>query len=70
MPCCAAPSPCPATALDFGAVVQRLADKGYEGWFVVEAEQDPVQAPPLEYARIGHRALTAALGAAGYQIVE
>ncbi len=56
--------------IDFGAVVQRLADVGYEGWFVVEAEQDPIQAPPFEYAQIGHRALTAALGAAGYQIVE
>lgn len=57
-------------SLDFGAIAQRLADRGYEGWFVVEAEQDPVQAPPDEYACIGHKALTDALGAAGYQIVE
>ena len=28
-------------SLDFGAIVQKLADHGYEGWFVVEAEQDP-----------------------------
>ena len=28
-------------SLDFGAIVQKLADYGYEGWFVVEAEQDP-----------------------------
>ena len=28
-------------SLDFGAIVQRFADHGYEGWFVVEAEQDP-----------------------------
>ena len=54
--------------LDFAAIVRRLADKGYEGWFVVEAEQDPVKAPPYEYACIGHRALTAALTAAGYDI--
>lgn len=54
-------------ALDFNTIVQRLADAGYEGWFVVEAEQDPVKAPPFEYAQIGHRALTAALAAAGYE---
>lgn len=55
-------------AIDFAAVCRRLADAGYEGWFVVEAEQDPAKAPPAEYARIGHRALSAALAAAGYQI--
>ena len=56
--------------VDFGTVTKRLAAIGYEGWFVVEAEQDPAKAPPLEYARIGHAALTKALAAAGYTIVE
>ena len=28
-------------SLDFAAIVRRLASYGYEGWFVVEAEQDP-----------------------------
>ena len=51
-------------------VIQRLADVGYEGWFVVEAEQDPAKAPPAEYARIGYRALTAALAKAGYRIED
>jgi inosose dehydratase len=37
---------------------------------VVEAEQDPAKAPPLEYSRIGHRHLTAAFEAAGYRISE
>ena len=55
-------------SLDFEAVVRRLADVGYEGWFVVEAEQDPATAPPYEYACIGHRTLTAALDKAGYAI--
>ena len=55
-------------AIDFPRVVGRLAEIGYRGWFVVEAEQDPAQAPPLEYARIGYRALHAALDAAGYRI--
>ena len=54
--------------IDFGPVIRRLADVGYEGWFVVEAEQDPAKAPPAEYAGIGYRALVAALGQAGYSI--
>lgn len=55
-------------AIDFTAIVRRLAEIGYEGWFVVEAEQDPAKAPPAEYARIGYRALAAALAKAGYRI--
>ena len=57
-------------ALDFGALARRLADSGYEGWFVVEAEQDPALAPPFEYACLGHGALTEALVAAGYRIED
>ena len=57
-------------SLDFHAIVKRFADHGYEGWFVVEAEQDPVKAPPLEYARIGHAALVRALNAAGYELAS
>ncbi len=57
-------------SIDFDAVVQRLADTGYEGWFIVEAEQDPVKAPPAEYARIGYEALVGSLGKAGYEIVR
>jgi inosose dehydratase len=57
-------------SIDFAAIVGRLASIGYEGWFVVEAEQDPVKAPPLEYAHIGHRALSAHLKNAGYQVLE
>ncbi len=55
-------------SLDFVELVQLMADTGYEGWFVVEAEQDPAKAPPLEYARIGFDALSSALDAAGYRI--
>lgn len=54
--------------LDFAALAGALANTGYEGWFVVEAEQDPARANPLEYARIGHAALTRALVRAGYVI--
>ena len=45
-----------------------LAEIGYAGWVVVEAEQDPYKANPLEMARIGHRALTEAFTEAGLEI--
>lgn len=37
-------------AIDFAPILQALADAGYQGWLVVEAEQDPAKANPLEYA--------------------
>jgi inosose dehydratase len=54
--------------IDYHAFARLLFDIGYEGWVVVEAEQDPAKAPPLEYSRIGHRHLTSAFEAAGYTI--
>jgi inosose dehydratase len=56
--------------IDFKATAALLAEIGYEGWMVVEAEQDPKKANPLKYARIGHEALSEALTAAGYSIEE
>ena len=56
--------------LDFGTIVRRLASCGYEGWFVVEAEQDPVPNPPLEMARKGHAELLRVMAAAGYEVVQ
>lgn len=55
-------------SLDFGAIVGRLAAYGYEGWFVVEAEQDPVANPPQAMARTGHAELVRVLAAAGYSV--
>lgn len=55
-------------SLDFEAIVKRLASHGYEGWFVVEAEQDPVKSPPLEMAKIGHKELLRVMAAAGYTV--
>ncbi|HEV8261628.1 MAG TPA: myo-inosose-2 dehydratase [Burkholderiales bacterium] len=56
--------------IDYYAFARVLADIGYEGWAVVEAEQDPVKAPPLEYSRIGLQHLKAAFVAAGFDIVK
>ncbi|MBN9045274.1 MAG: myo-inosose-2 dehydratase [Rhizobiales bacterium] len=57
-------------SLDFEAIVKALAGKGYEGWFVVEAEQDPVAHPPLEMARKGHKELLRVMAAAKYEVVK
>lgn len=37
-------------AIDFKSILQTLADAGFEGWLIVEAEQNPAMANPLEYA--------------------
>lgn len=55
-------------SLNFEEIVKRLAFHGYEGWFVVEAEQDPVKNPPLEMAKIGHKELLRVMAAAGYSV--
>jgi len=56
--------------IDYGPFARLLAEIGYRGWVVVEAEQDPAKANPLEMARIGHAALTKAFTDAGFAIVE
>lgn len=56
-------------SLDFAAIVKKLAGYGYEGWFVVEAEQDPKKAPPMKMAEIGYKELMRVMTAAGYQVV-
>lgn len=55
--------------LDFAAIVARLARYGYQGWFVVEAEQDPAVSPPDEMARVGHKELICVMAAAGYEVI-
>ncbi|MCQ8239295.1 myo-inosose-2 dehydratase [Rhizosaccharibacter radicis] len=49
--------------IDFASVFRALP--GYEGWVVVEAEQDPAVANPLDYATLGHRNMVRFLGEAG-----
>ncbi len=54
--------------VDYASILKRLADAGYEGWLVVEAEQDPRKANPLTYARMGYRNLSALALAAGFDV--
>ena len=57
-------------SLNYTDIISNLKDFGYEGWFVVEAEQDPKKAPPLEYAKKGYNEMKNCLINAGYKIVE
>ena len=57
-------------SLDFASIVGRLASYGYEGWFVVEAEQDPKINPPLAMAKKGHAELVRVTALAGYEVVQ
>jgi len=36
--------------VDFAPLFKIIEESGYEGWVLVEAEQDPAKANPLEYA--------------------
>ena len=54
--------------LDFTAALRPLAAAGYDGWLIVEAEQDPAQATPLTYARNGFRHLRQAAAEAGLTV--
>lgn len=43
--------------IDYAAVFAPLRKHGYEGWLVIEAEQDPTVADPFTYATLGHASL-------------
>lgn len=44
-------------SIDYVAVLRTLKDSGYQGWLVVEAEQDPAVAPSYVYAKKGYDTL-------------
>jgi inosose dehydratase len=56
--------------LDYATILKSLSDAGYEGWLVVEAEQDPRKAHPLTYARMGYDNLVRLARAAGFDVQE
>lgn len=43
--------------VDFEPVLKLAADHGYEGWVVIEAEQDPAVRNPYQYQSLGLSAL-------------
>jgi inosose dehydratase len=56
--------------IDYRAILKVLAENGYSGWLVVEAEQDPKKAHPLTYAAMGYRNLNRLAQEAGFTVVE
>ncbi len=57
-------------SIDYLPLLQRLCTAGYDGWLVVEAEQDPAKADPLTYASLGYRNLLKLARQAGMQVLE
>lgn len=43
----------PEGAVDFPAVLRIAAEAGYDGWVVIEAEQDPSVREPMHYQSMG-----------------
>jgi inosose dehydratase len=51
--------------LDFARLIGALSAIGYSGWVVIEAEQDPEEADPRDYSRLGLDTLRREARAAG-----
>lgn len=51
--------------VDFAAVLSEVAKTPYDGWLVVEAEQDPQKANPEHYANLGFANLHSLAAQAG-----
>ncbi|MDO6729392.1 myo-inosose-2 dehydratase [Marinovum sp. 2_MG-2023] len=58
----------PEGVIDFQSVANRLAAMDYDGWIVVEAEQDPAKANPKVYSKLGYDTIVATCAKAGLEI--
>ena len=56
--------------IDYKPLFDVLKEKNYSGWLVVEAEQDPAKANPLEYAKIGYKYLSETLNKSKIEIFK
>ena len=56
--------------IDYKPFLTVLKNKNYEGWLVVEAEQDPAKANPFEYAKIGYNYLSKTAKECGFNIIS
>ena len=54
--------------INYNPILKYLIANSYNNWLIIEAEQDPKKANPLEYAKIGHKYLSKALNDVGYEI--
>ncbi len=55
--------------IDYKPFLTILKKMNYEGWLVVEAEQDPAKANPFEYAKIGYNYLRKTAEECGFEII-
>jgi inosose dehydratase len=55
-------------AIDSVAAPEPLAEAGYSGWLICEAEQNPSKAHPLTYARRGYATLKATVEQVGLKL--
>ena len=55
--------------IDYKPFLNILKKMNYEGWLVVEAEQDPAKANPFEYAKIGYNYLSKTAEECGFEII-
>ena len=55
----------PEGGIEFEPVLTTAAGHGYDGWLVIEAEQDPLKAEPMKYQSMGLGALKTMARAAG-----
>jgi len=58
----------PDGCIDFQAITDRLKAMDCDGWIVVEAEQDPVKAPPFKYSKMGFNHIVDISGRSGLTI--
>ena len=56
--------------IDYKPFLKVLKNRNYEGWLVVEAEQDPAKANPFEYAKIGYKYLSKTAKECGFNIIS
>ena len=55
--------------IDYRPIFNQLVKNNYQGWLVVEAEQDPKKANPFEYAKIGFNYLKKTSSECGLEII-
>ena len=54
--------------IEYKPLLEIFKQNNYDKWLIIEAEQDPKKANPLEYAKIGNRYLKGAINEVGYKI--
>ena len=54
--------------IDYEPLFRILHENNYDKWLIIEAEQDPKKANPLEYAKIGFSYLSSTLEKVDYEL--